>query len=60
MAAKKETLFYSSSLQRFKGIRKFKKEHRNVKVLEKGVDIVEHGYKGKCTCSYWVTIQYED
>lgn len=60
MDAKKDVLYFSSSLQRFKGIRKFKKEHRNVKILEKGVDTVYHGYKGKCTCTYWVTVQYED
>ena len=60
MTAKKKTLFYTSSLQRFKGIRRFKKEHRNVKVLTRGVDTIEHGYKGKCTCNYWATVQYED
>ena len=60
MTAKKKILFYPSSLQRFKGIRKFKKEHRNVKILGKGFDIVENGYKNKCTYSYWVTVQYDD
>lgn len=60
MTAKKKTLFYPSSLQRFKGIRKFKKEHRNVKVLGKGLDTVEHGYKCKRTCTYWATVQYAD
>lgn len=60
MATQKKTLFYSSSWQRFKGIRKIKKVHRNVTVLEKGVDVVERGYKGNCTCSYWATVEYED
>ena len=60
MRKKEVTLFFSSYWQRFKELKTFKKEHRNVKVLTKGVDIVERGYKGLGTCSYWVTIQYED
>lgn len=57
---KKKKLIFLSSWKRFKGILKFKKEYRNVKVLKKGVDITEYGYKGKCTSLYWVEIQYED
>lgn len=60
MATHRKILFYSSSWQRFKGICDFKKVHRNVKVLEKGTDVVERGYKGDCTCSYWATVEYED
>jgi len=53
------TLHAKSKFKRFLKLRKFKKEHRNVKVIVKDVDVIERGYKGLGYCNYWVTVQYD-
>ena len=48
-------LFASSKLKRFRELRKFKKEHRNVKILKKGFPVKHWGQ-----LCYWVEVEYDD
>lgn len=47
-------LQFPTMFKRFKGLRKFKKEHRNVKVIKKGFSTTGCGGE-----YYWAMVQYE-
>ena len=51
----KTTLQFPSMLKRILGLRKFKKEHSNVLILEKGFATTGCGHS-----YYWAKVQYDE